>query len=314
MARSPVIYVLPPGNTPQQPNQVIQSATWNSAMDDIANVFNTVQPIVYGGTGEATATLPDGTWRFKNSTDQTKLLALDLSGIPTGTTRTLSAPSNSGTIALSDFTFSSIRMQVFTASGTYTPNAKMVSAIIECVGGGGSGGGVTGVAGGQRCASGGGSGGYSRKWVSKADIGASRPVTVGGGGAGSLAGNGNAGGTTSVGTFCSAQGGNGGFAPIGSGGAEPPAAASTDTGDVIFPGSQGAASGGASIATVVLPGGDGGASVFGGGGAGARNGNGNAASNYGSGGGGASINNDPGSFTGGAGRSGIVIITEFIGV
>ena len=51
MARSPIVYSLPPGTTPQVPNTVIASATWNAALDDIASTFNTAQPIVYGGTG-----------------------------------------------------------------------------------------------------------------------------------------------------------------------------------------------------------------------------------------------------------------------
>jgi hypothetical protein len=34
-----------------------------------------------------------------------------------------------------------VRLQKFTASGTYTPHANMVSCVIECWGGGGSGGG-----------------------------------------------------------------------------------------------------------------------------------------------------------------------------
>jgi len=54
MSRGPVVYTLPPGTTPQQPNDVIQSAVWNAAMDDIANTFNTIQPVEYGGTGSAT--------------------------------------------------------------------------------------------------------------------------------------------------------------------------------------------------------------------------------------------------------------------
>ena len=35
-----------------------------------------------------------------------------------------------------------IGIQVFTASGTYTPSASMTTCVIECVGGGGGGGGT----------------------------------------------------------------------------------------------------------------------------------------------------------------------------
>jgi hypothetical protein len=55
MPRSPSTYVLPPGTTPQVPNSVIGSAMFNAAMDDIAQTFNTVLPVPYGGTGGASA-------------------------------------------------------------------------------------------------------------------------------------------------------------------------------------------------------------------------------------------------------------------
>lgn len=54
MPRSPTVYTLPPGTTPQQPNTTISSATFNAFADDVANTFNTPQPIAYGGTGGAT--------------------------------------------------------------------------------------------------------------------------------------------------------------------------------------------------------------------------------------------------------------------
>jgi len=98
MPRGPVVFTLPPGTTPQQPNTVIQSSVWNAAMDDIAQAFNTVQPIQYGGTG-----VPDGkplsnTFGVKDSTDPTKLLAFDISGYSTGTTRTVTWPNGNGTV------------------------------------------------------------------------------------------------------------------------------------------------------------------------------------------------------------------------
>lgn len=55
MPRSPVVATQPPGITPQTPLTPIPSAAWNSAINDIYNIFNTVQPIDYGGTGGATA-------------------------------------------------------------------------------------------------------------------------------------------------------------------------------------------------------------------------------------------------------------------
>jgi len=99
--------------------------------------------------------------------------------------------------------FSSINVQVFTASGTYTPSPNMLYAQVEVVGGGGGG-----------CASpgdmGGAGGGYARKLVTAAQIGASQIVTIGQGGAGGItSAPGANGGTTSFGSIISATGGSG---------------------------------------------------------------------------------------------------------
>jgi len=55
MARSPVIYTLPPGTVPKAPLEIIRSAEWNAAMNDIAQTFNTPQPLEYGGTNATDA-------------------------------------------------------------------------------------------------------------------------------------------------------------------------------------------------------------------------------------------------------------------
>lgn len=55
MPRGPTIYNLPPGTTPQNSGDPIPSAMFNAFADDVANTFNTVQPIEYGGTNAATA-------------------------------------------------------------------------------------------------------------------------------------------------------------------------------------------------------------------------------------------------------------------
>lgn len=55
MPRSPTVATQPPGTTPQVPLTPIPSAIWNGAMDDIYQIFNTPQPIEYGGTNAATA-------------------------------------------------------------------------------------------------------------------------------------------------------------------------------------------------------------------------------------------------------------------
>jgi hypothetical protein len=111
-----------------------------------------------------------------------------------------------------------IRRQIFTTSGTYTPNTNMLYCIAELVGGGGGGGGSGSVARGG----GGGGAGFNRAIFSKATIGASKAVTVGAGGTGGASGNnGNSGGNSSLGVLAAGTGGTGGLegATGGAGGA-----------------------------------------------------------------------------------------------
>lgn len=203
-----------------------------------------------------------------------------------------------------------VRVQTFTASGTYTPNANMLYAIIECQGGGGSGGAVVANSGSYASGSGGGGGCYARKTVSKATVGAPQTVTVGAGGAAPSAGanSGSAGGTTSVGTLCSAVGGAGGsyaqsavsVGPGASGG-------SGGTGDLLISGSSG---GGGSMATNFNVG-WGGGSAFGGSTGIVFNGSGAGAVASGAGGSAGFDVTGTTNRAGGAGGSGSVVITEF---
>lgn len=102
-----------------------------------------------------------------------------------------------------------VNIQVFTASGTYTPTAGMKYCIVECIGGGGGGGGVAASSTLNGAAGGGGGGGYKRTIISAATIGASQTVTIGSAGSGgsTSGGNGTAGTTTSLGTLVGAGGG-----------------------------------------------------------------------------------------------------------
>ena len=209
--------------------------------------------------------------------------------------------------------FRSTVVQTFSASGTYTPTANMVYAIIEAVGGGGGGGGAaTPPATTGRSGAAGGSGSYSRSYVTAATVGASQTVTIGAGGtAGSTAGgNGGAGGSTSVGAICIANGGGGGTgtATLGAGGA----GGTAGTGDVTIVGNAGggthvtvtnSASANPSVGAPSYFGG--GASAIATSGAGLNGTTGGGAS------GGYSIN-PAGAAAGGVGGAGYVVITEFI--
>ncbi|MBP2445955.1 glycine-rich domain-containing protein [Rhizobium leguminosarum] len=219
-----------------------------------------------------------------------------------------------------DASMAAVKIQKFTASGTYTPDAKMIWCIIECIGGGGGGGGAANASANTFNGAGGGSsGGYSKKSVSKAAVGASQAVTIGAAGTAGAAGNnaGGAGGDTSVGSLCVAKGGlGGGGAADGASGAGSAGATITGAvGDITLPGGMG--SDGRNHNATAL-------AFFSAGGAGAAapvygtatkatapGSNGNAGTGYGSGGSGASSYNAVSQRAGGAGVGGFVIITEF---
>lgn len=245
-------------------------------------------------------------------------------GVPSwlanGTTgQVLTATTGSPPSWAANAAFTSINVQVFTSTGTYTPTSGMKYCIIECVGGGGGGGATTATgAATVSTGGGGGSGGYSRKFASAATIGVSQAVTIGAAGtAGATSGgNGGAGGTTSLGAICNAGGGNGGagsgavaFAISGGGGG-----ATSGTGDVVAAGYCGGL--GIGNGTGGLGGsGFGASSAFGGGATGIYGtgaGAGNVGVNYGAGGSGGQTGNNGAAVAGGAGSKGVVVVTEYI--
>ncbi|MBM3618359.1 MAG: hypothetical protein FJX23_07415 [Alphaproteobacteria bacterium] len=130
-------------------------------------------------------------------------------------------------------TISVIRTQIFTASGTYTPHANMVYCVIEMTGGGGGG---ANSAGSQIGAGGGGAGAYIRAIRTKADIGASRAVTIGAGGNNGASG--TAGGNTTVAGVGTANGGGGGTTNNGGNGGT----GSATSGDILLHGGDGTSS------------------------------------------------------------------------
>jgi hypothetical protein len=115
-----------------------------------------------------------------------------------------------------------INQVVFPADGLYAPSPGCVSLIVECVGGGGAGGGVEvpfvgpdwifGCGGG-----GGGAGAYARKLLQVSQVLGGVVVTVGQGGVPVAGANGGLGGNSSFGALCVAGGGQGGFANVISG-------------------------------------------------------------------------------------------------
>lgn len=215
--------------------------------------------------------------------------------------------------------FGVVRVQVFTSSGTYTPNADMLYCIVKCRGGGGGGGGVKSSGGTSRndSGAGGGQGGFSEKTLTVATVGASQTVTIGAGGTagvGSTAAAGGAGGDTSLGVLCVGKGGSGATSVdpgvvVGA----PGAGGIAGTGDFTEAGAPGQGGVVGTLTNAALTSGHGGGA---GGGvgvnvAGGASSAGVAASNYGGGGGGASVNQLATSQNGGAGSAGVCYIIEF---
>lgn len=217
---------------------------------------------------------------------------------------------------------SSIAIQAFEASGTYTPNARMRQCLVFSTGAGGGGGGTDSTDGSSTAgAGGGGAGGTCLELFTAATIGASQTVTIGAAGTAgaNTGGTGGTGGDTTFGALHTASGGVGGVGATGgddSFGGDGGAGGAATGGLVNIPGGGGASGNG--IGSLAATGGVGGASFWGGGGRGTqgRTGqseNGVAGSAYGSGGSGAcNVDNSSGN-TGGAGAAGFCLVIEFLG-
>lgn len=210
-----------------------------------------------------------------------------------------------------------VTIQKFAGSGTYTPSANLVQALVECWGAGGGGGGAAGSVGTETGGGGGSNGGYSRVLLTAAQIGASQVVTIGAAGAAGTAGNnaGGAGGATSLGSLCVANGGlGGGGAAAGTGGAGGGRPA-VGTGDETFQGNNGEDGIGASIVTIVPHSGAGGPGFLGSSGKGVRGATSCAAgvtANLQNGAGsGAECDNVAANGAGGAGAAGYARATEY---
>ena len=200
-----------------------------------------------------------------------------------------------------------VNVQAFPASGTYLPTSGATKALIFATGGGGSGSDVCGGG------AGGGAGATAIALLSLSGV-SSVVVTIGAGGAsvgtsttGIVTLNGNAGGTTSFGSYAVAGGGQGGIA-VSSTSANGGLGGTATTGLVLIPGGDGTA-GGQAWASNTAEGGVGGASFWGGGGGGNTGSAGVVAANparaYGAGGAGAFDD------ASGAGKSGFVFVMEF---
>lgn len=212
-----------------------------------------------------------------------------------------------------------VSIQVFVASGTYTPTPGMIFCVTEAVGQGGGGGGAASSTGGGS-GGGGGSGSYSRKVSTAATIGASQTVTIANtGGTGGTAGNnaGTAGSDASLGVICVGKGGTGGGGAAANGAGTGGAGGIAGTGDVTAVGNAGRAGNGGTLVTISYVCGHGAPSFFGGSPAtkvGNTTATGASATNYGAGGDGGLSFGAGGAAAGGNGSGGIIIVTEFCSI
>jgi len=221
--------------------------------------------------------------------------------------RILNRPPDTGVDAVSE-----VAIQSFTATGTYTPNARMIFCKVQIQGAGGGSGGADSN-GSVTVKSGcGGGGEYAEGYFDAATIGASQAVTIGTvGTAGNTSGsNGGNATTTSLGSLLTAAGGQGGEG-TGSGSSSQAtrnggAGGTGGTGGTLrIPGGRGGdASSSGSGTQVIGTSGDGflghGAPASGAGGA-----------NYGAGGAGVSTSSSSG-LAGNVGGAALVYITEYL--
>lgn len=299
-------------------------------MIDLSAAGSLVLPVLSGAADANKAVMTDSGGNSYVISSMTALAALlnaaglaalaspAFTGTPTAPTST--AEDNDTSIATTQYADRAVRnliprVQTFAASGTYTPNSKMVYAEIRCIGGGGGGGGAATAAANRGWGGQGGAGGYSVKWVARADVVPSQVVTIGAGGTAGTAGAnaGGAGGDTSVGALCVGKGGSGGggtdtaVAPAlgGAGGI-------AGTGDSTFIGNNGASGFLAAAASVVAASTNIG-SFLGGAPLGVANQAAGtaAAANTGAGGGGGYTNASGTNQAGGAGGSGYVTVIDY---
>ena len=209
--------------------------------------------------------------------------------------------------------------QIFTSSGTYTPNPKAKRIIVEVQGGGGGGAGTNSPSVMSSASGSGASGAYAKGVF---DNPTTQTVTIGSGGTGGVdnpAGNGNAGGKSSFGSLITAVGGNGGQAMTADTGVLSASIAGTVP-DIQFTGAnifgRGCGMPGLSVrlSAGVSYSGNGGDSQMGAGGLGSRgHSRGGNGTGPGAGGAGANVNGGvSGSYTGGNGAAGIVIVWEYM--
>ena len=168
-------------------------------------------------------------------------ISTGVSGLGTGVATFLGTPTLANWANVVS-TVATVKRQVFTSSGTYTPSTGMLYCWVRLLGSGGGGGSSAATAAGHNnVAGGGGGGGYSEIVYTAANIGASATVTIASAGTGGSSGANNAGNSAGSSSFVPAGTGATLTCNGGSGGG---AGSDSTTTTYSSPGAGGTASGG----------------------------------------------------------------------
>lgn len=178
-----------------------QAGEWRVVIFDSTPTLSNNSNIILPGATSYTASAGDLFLFVADTTTVTRVAGYALAS---GQALVASSPSSGS--------FVSVKRQVFTSSGTYTPSTGMLYCDVEVQAAGGGSGGCAATGGNQNASGGGGGGGYSKKAISAASIGGSQAVTIGAPGTGGSAGAsaGGTGSSTSFGAILSATAGQGG--------------------------------------------------------------------------------------------------------
>jgi len=193
--------VLNAGATLNDVINVVAFKSFTVSAIDAGNITTGILTVARGGTGSGSLTANNVL--LGNGTSAVQAVAPGTTGnvlTSNGTTWQSTAP-----------TLAVINAQTFNSSTNWTKPAGYSAnsrVYIQAWGAGGSGSRVNATN--SSLGNGGGGGGYNERWCNLSDMGATETITIGAGGAATtVAGNGNTGGNSSVGSLITAYGGGG---------------------------------------------------------------------------------------------------------
>lgn len=211
------VYIGPSATPPATRSDASALQTGDLYFDTAGGAMNVWNGAAWVEIGVSPTTFSDAAFGLQDDGDATKQIAFQLSGITTGTTRTLTVPDASGTIALTSDLPDAVTQEIITSSQSWAVPAGANWIFVQVCGGGGGGG--SGWLGGASAAKTGGGGGGGAPILAKmftaSELSSPVSITIGAGGAGGAAqttsstagNNGSAGGSTSFGAYLSSSGG-----------------------------------------------------------------------------------------------------------